>query len=457
MKMNLRTISQILPNAEFFGLSGKENFDFFDVAYLKYFETLFPQENILYFVVYEDKPEQLGWYNKPFDRSFKIRNLSVNEKIVFVADKRVSNEQLQGIRNIRVDNVYDAIDKIRRYVVSRVNPKIIGVTGSVGKTTGTALIQRVLQKKFTCERVYSKRLTPLTLSSWLINFLQTGHEILTLEYSMYRKNHIDKLTDLLRPNIGVFLNIRKMHFGVKGINTLYDIMEGKSDLVRKSEISLLNADDMYMSTIKRKGDLEFSLINQKADAFIKDEGDRATLFLNYTNQIISFAPYIKTNLFYYQASVAGLLGSLFGVPPELIAVALQEFKPAENRINWIDIMGAKVLFDADVTISGRFLALTEHRYPSSILLIHSFDFGEENVQLQIEDLSDAFSKFNEVRILDTEENRNLLSKYSLKNFYLVPRDKFFLSISDYEFRVFHFGTYFRKHKDLNYLKTFLNT
>lgn len=458
MKLNLKTLKQVLPDAEFFGLSGNEDIDIFNIAHLKEFESLPKKGNILYFIVYDDHPEVAGWYNKPFDRSLKIESLlSANDRMVYLVDNRVSNERLQGARYVRVGDVYKAIDEIRHHVVSRVNPKVVGVTGSVGKTTGVSLIECVLKKKFGCGRIYSKRLTPLTLSSWLVNFLWPSHEILVLEYSMYRKDHVDKLTDLLKPQIGVFLNVKNMHLGVRGIDTLFDIQEGKAALLKKSDINLLNADDKLVEAFKRKGDLRFSLVDPKADAFVKNEGDNMVLILNYTGQVIRFVPYIKTNLFYHQVAAAGLLGGMLGISPELVGVAIKEFRPAEHRIQWVSIFGEQVLFDGDVTMSGRMMALTEHQYSSSILFIHSFDFGEENVEIQVEDFSSIFSKFNEVRVLDNETNRAIVSQYSFKNLSLVQKRMFLHGLSDFDFKVFHFGTYFRKHRDLGHLMTFINS
>jgi UDP-N-acetylmuramoylalanine-D-glutamate ligase len=332
---------------------------------------------------------------------------------------------------------------------------VIGVTGSVGKTTGVALIQSILEKGLSCGRIYSKRLTPLTLSSWLVNFLDSSHRVLALEYSMYRKDHIDRLTDILTPDIGVFLNVKRMHLGVQGINSLQDIVEGKEALVRKSKLGVLNIDEPLVSQLKRHGDLTFSLRDKQADAFIFTDGDEAVLILNSTGHEIRFVPYIKTSLFYYQASVAGLIGVQFGISPELITNALEDFRPAENRINWIDVKGHQVLFDGDVTVSGRMASLSEHHYTTSILMIHSFDFGEENIDLQVDDFSQVFSTFSEVRVLDTEENRTIISKYSLRNIIFVTKDDFLSGLSKFEFKVLHFGTYFRKYKDLSFLMQFI--
>lgn len=455
MKFNLQALLQILPEAQCFNVSDDESFDIINIAHLAQFEFVPSTWKILYFCVYEDNPQKMDWYNSGFDRTLNIQEMRGDDRFVFLVDGRVQDERLVGARYIRVDNIYYAIDRIRNYVLSQVSPKVIGVTGSVGKTTSIALIQDVLETQFNCSRIYSKRLTPLTLSSWLVNFLDQSCQILVSEYSMYRKNHIDILTDLLRPDIGVFLNVKRVHLGVSGIDTLDDIVEGKAPLIMKSAVALLNVDDPLVARVKRKGDLGFSLVDSKADAFISTVGDEAILTMNYTNQVIRFVPYVRTSLFYYQASVAGLLGTYLGISPELIAEALKSFKPEENRINWADVFGHKVLFDGDVTNSGRILSLSEHHYSSSVLLLHNLDFGDGNVNLQTDDLNQAFCRFTEVRILDSEENRTIVSKYSLKNLTFVEKADFLLNLSGFEFKVLHFGTYFRKHKHISSLMQYI--
>lgn len=456
MIFSAQLLRQILPEAKFVGIRGDEQFDLLNIAHLKQFESL-SSKRALYFVVYKDNPDLLGWYDRAFDRSANIQRVKSDDQITFVVDSRVGGEQLIGIRYIRVRNIFDAINRIREYIINQINPKVVGVTGSVGKTTGTALIHSVLKKKFPCGRIYSKRLTPLTLSSWLVNFLEPTHEMLALEYSMYRKNHIGMLTDLLRPDVGVFLNVKRMHLGVEDIHSLDDIVEGKRALVDKSGIAILNLDDPFVAKLQRRGDLGFSLLDTRADAYISTNEDVTFLHLNQTAQKIAFTPYLKTNLFYQQVCAAGLIGEHFGIPGELIASAFEEFKPAEQRINWLNIHEEKVLFDGDVTHGARMMALAEHHYLSSILLVHSFDFGSQVVETQIDDMTEVFSRFTEIRILDTEENRVMILEYGWKNLQFVSKEDFLTNIRDFEFKVLHFGIYFRKHVDLIYLIQFLNT
>ena len=131
MKFDLETLARILPGMKCINLRGNENFDILNIAHLKQFESMFPNDRTLYFCVYEDNPKQMGWYNKPFDRSLNIQKINTRERIVFVVDNRVSDDWLARVRYIRVDNIYHAINRIRRYILSVINPQTSNTTNSL--------------------------------------------------------------------------------------------------------------------------------------------------------------------------------------------------------------------------------------------------------------------------------------------------------------------------------------
>ena len=75
MKFDVRTLRRVLPHTKFVNVGDDETFTVLNVAHLKQFESVGADNKILYFCVYEDKPDVLGWYNNPFDRT---RNISTD-------------------------------------------------------------------------------------------------------------------------------------------------------------------------------------------------------------------------------------------------------------------------------------------------------------------------------------------------------------------------------------------
>lgn len=457
MRITTSILMKVWPEAVFHGFTENEGFDLVNIAYLKQFDTMKPKKT-LYFVVYEDHPEVEGWYSQPFDRAANLENKRADAGLYFVIDEHTSEPLMAGLKYCRVQNISLAIAALRKYVLEQMpkNFKVIGVTGSVGKTTTAALIQQVLGTS-SCNRIYSKRLTPLTLSSWLVNFLRKKDKLVALEYSMYEKHHIGQLTEMLLPHIGVLLNIKATHLGVKGINSLRDIQQGKAALIQSSELGLLNYDDPLAMELRRPGDLTFSLSDSKADAYLHiDGGKPIELVLNFVGERIVVNPYLRTNLFYYQALVAAMVGNYLGQDRVSITAALESFLPEEHRIGRIQIKGYDVIFDGDVMTSSRIGALAENHYASSILMIHSFDFGDETVEPQLADFAVSFAMFSHVRVLDTPENRVVLKRNGW-DLVLCDKEEFFSGLEDAEFRVLAFGTYFRRHPDMQYLMDFVES
>ena len=105
MRINLKILARILPNVEFYNLGKDEDFEICNIAHLNSFDTFPPGTKTLYFLIYEDKPEILGWYNKPFDRSQNLETLKKMHNLIFVADSRVSDEKLANTRNPDLNQV----------------------------------------------------------------------------------------------------------------------------------------------------------------------------------------------------------------------------------------------------------------------------------------------------------------------------------------------------------------
>lgn len=458
MKISIKILQQVVPDAVFHGFNGNEVFELLNIAHLKQFDSLGEVET-LYFIVYEDNPEVEGWYNQPFDRSKNIDSLLEKPNIHFVVDDRVDKSVFnKDTKYIYVKNIFNTIKLITDYVVGLVKPIVVGITGSVGKTTAAALVEDVIQRSNSCKRIYSKRLTPLTLSSWLVNFLDKDVKTLVLEYSMYRSHHIKILAQVLPPTYGVFLNIKRMHLGVQGINSVGDIVESKAELLKAAAVSVINFDEELIRPLINRKSLVFSFNSPDVEELIHAKAVSKGIDLEihlYNRTTIKLSPYVNTKLFAYQSLIAVLLGLEFKVPIKEIEDAINAFQPEENRIRWVQLAGLQYLLDGDVTISGRLQALAENSYKKPLLIIISFDFGEENVQLQINDFNKVFDSFSEVRILDTPSNQFIIDKFGFKGLLISNKKDLFIEAQFFDFRVVHYGTYFRRFSDLTELESLI--
>jgi hypothetical protein len=447
----LRTV---WPSATFHGLDGPMTFGRVDAAHVPAFDRRPPDGPVLYCCVYEDRPDDEGWYSAPFDRSGAVR--TPREGYVFLVDDRVTaalaSETLSAVPHIRVRDVRAAIDALRAWVVETVRPTVVGVTGSVGKTTTVALIQDMLNRLEPCARAYSKRLTPLTLASSLINGLDREHRFLVLEYAMHRRHHVRELTRLVPPDCGLLLNLRADHKGMGGITSLEEIVQAKVPLLEAASTRFVNADEPRLAEHRGAGYHTFSMRDPGADAFVEadaEDGDRALLQLRGLDRTVSFRPYVRTRLFFYQAGAAALVARVLGVPPTSIGEALEGFVPAEERIRWVSMAGRPVLLDGEITSSDRLLELSRHHYESSLLLVHALDVGDADLDVQTAILPDLLDGFDDVRFLDTDGNRAVAERRGMR---LTSRREWSDGIEEFDFVVLHSGGYWRDHEDLEGLR-----
>ena len=130
----------------------------------------------------------------------------------------------------------------------RANPhvRVIGVTGSVGKTSTKELTASVLRRRFRTlasqGNLNNEQGLPLTL-------LELGPEIesAVLEMGMYDIGEIERLCALARPSIGIVTNVGPVHLARLG--TLERIAQAKAELVQtlpagdQGGVAILNWDD----------------------------------------------------------------------------------------------------------------------------------------------------------------------------------------------------------------------
>jgi UDP-N-acetylmuramoyl-tripeptide--D-alanyl-D-alanine ligase len=146
---------------------------------------------------------------------------------------------------IWVDDSLLALQKIARFWRRKNDVKVVGVTGSVGKSTTKELAAEVLSQRYRTLKnpgnLNNEIGLPLTLLS-----LGAGQRRAVLEMGFYVPGEIAFLCDLALPQVGVITNIGTVHAERAG--SLSEIARGKSELVRAlppapEGVAILNYDD----------------------------------------------------------------------------------------------------------------------------------------------------------------------------------------------------------------------
>ena len=129
---------------------------------------------------------------------------------------------------------------------------VVGITGSVGKTTTKELVANVLSQKFNTlknERSFNNHTgVPLTLLR-----LNQEHRVAVIEMGTNTPGEIAALADIVRPTIGVITNIGEAH--IEFFGTRDGILKEKSDIFKyigESGRAIVNGDDDKLCTLRGK-------------------------------------------------------------------------------------------------------------------------------------------------------------------------------------------------------------
>jgi UDP-N-acetylmuramoyl-tripeptide--D-alanyl-D-alanine ligase len=158
----------------------------------------------------------------------------------------------KGAFALKTTNGLAALQALAAYHRAKFNIPVIGVTGSVGKTTTKELIAAILDQKYPTlrnEANYNNEIgVPLTLLR-----LTKKHRAAVIEMGMQGLGEIKLLARIARPTIAVVTNIGESHLGKLGSRK--NIARAKAEIftfLGKGSHAVINQDDEYYEHLKSK-------------------------------------------------------------------------------------------------------------------------------------------------------------------------------------------------------------
>lgn len=158
----------------------------------------------------------------------------------------------QGLPVLQVSNTLAAYQQLGRWWRDRLNIPVIGVTGSVGKTTTKEIIAAVLATQGRVHKTYGNFNNEIGVPKTLLE-LDTEHDYAVVEMAMRGQGQIAELTQIARPNIGVITNVGTAHIELLGSEEA--IAQAKCELLAEMPedgVAILNHDNpLLMATAQQ--------------------------------------------------------------------------------------------------------------------------------------------------------------------------------------------------------------
>lgn len=170
----------------------------------------------------------------------------------------LSEQQLEDPAGpyILVESTTKALRDLAEYYRKSLDIKVVGITGSVGKTSTKEMIASVLSEKYRVlktEGNYNNEIgLPLTIFK-----IRAEHEVAVLEMGISEFGEMHRLATMANPDICVITNIGLCH--LENLKTRDGILKAKTESfahLKKDGIAILNGDDDKLSTIRQVGDKE---------------------------------------------------------------------------------------------------------------------------------------------------------------------------------------------------------
>jgi UDP-N-acetylmuramoyl-tripeptide--D-alanyl-D-alanine ligase len=160
--------------------------------------------------------------------------------IVAIVDRHYENP---GFPVLRVKDTLKAYQQIAKWWRESFAIPVIGITGSVGKTTTKELISAVLATKGKVHKTYGNFNNEIGVPKTL---LEMGREnnFAVIEMAMRGRGQIAELTEIVKPTIGVITNVGTAHIELLGSEEA--IAEAKCELLAtmpNDSIAILNYDN----------------------------------------------------------------------------------------------------------------------------------------------------------------------------------------------------------------------
>jgi len=305
---------------------------------------------------------------------------------------------------ILVNDCLNTLQNLANYHRKKSKAKIIGLTGSNGKTTSKELIFSVLKLQFktiaTTGNLNNHIGVPLTLLS-----IEPETEIAIIEMGANHLKEIELLCNIADPDYGYITNFGKAH--LEGFINLEGVIKGKSELytylMKKSRLIFINNNDNKQLEITKEYSNKFTFGKTNSNV---------NYSVNTVNPQISISVEditIKSNLFgeYNVENLAAAIciGKYFNMSNTLIKEGVENCIPNSNRSQIIEKGSNKIILDA------------YNANPTSmqLALVNFNDISEKNKILFIGDMYELGENSHEMHqdIVSTIEEMNFDQTYLL--------------------------------------------
>lgn len=297
---------------------------------------------------------------------------------------------------ILVEDSFKALKDIATYYRQQLDIKVVGVTGSVGKTSTKEFVAAVLAQKYnvwkTQKNFNNEVGVPLTILQ-----VRDEHEVLVLEMGINHFGEMERLSAIGKPDIAIITNIGQCH--LEYLIDLDGVLKAKTEIftgMKDGSLVLLNGDDDKLFTVKKalNGDTVFFGKSSKHSYYFENFENLGLLGSDVTLKSVKSGMTVKAHIplpgehMVYNATVAMAVGEALGLSSDEISAGLLAVPFTSGRSNIIKTDKYTIIDDCynanPTSMKSAINLLCMANTAKVAILGDMFELGENEVELHKE-------------------------------------------------------------------------
>ena len=252
---------------------------------------------------------------------------------------------------IVVEDTRKALGDIARGERQRIGMKVVGVTGSVGKSTTKEMIACVLETTYRTGKSPVNHNNDLGLPMAILA-LPENTQVAVLEMGMNHFREMAYLTSIAKPDVAVIINIGTMH--IEHLGSMEGILKAKLEILEGMDSRgtvILNGDDQLLWNLREESEVRgiyFGSKNARCRVCaedVREEEGKLRFRVNYGEEWFVVELPVEGEHFVSDALAAITVGLELGVTQEKIQDSLSNFRNMAGRQEIFEAKGRTIIKD----------------------------------------------------------------------------------------------------------------
>ena len=295
---------------------------------------------------------------------------------------------------IMVESSLIAIKQIAAFYRNQLDIKVIGITGSVGKTSTKEIISSVLDTKYNVLKTqgnFNNEIgVPLTIFR-----IRDEHQVAVVEMGINNFEEMNRLSAITRPDIGVITNIGICH--LENLGDRDGVLKAKTEMFNHLNANasvVLNGDDDKLSTVVSVNGVKpiFYGIDNDCDVYADNINGRGLkgieCDIHIEGDVISVLVPIPGKHMVYNAMAAVIVGKKLNLSNDEIKKGIEKMETISGRFNIIEKDDLTIIDDCynanPVSMKASLDVLNQADTRKIAILGDMFELGEDEVRLHEE-------------------------------------------------------------------------